>query len=294
MSENKKNTFTKKPAHFESKSQIAPNSLIYNRNLSDAAIRLILALNAIPDSWIIVQCDIQQRLGWGREKMQNAIKECVQFGFMKVTQSREKGQFSKNNFEFDTSPSYLEKPTHNEYEPLTGFPLTDEPAPVNQALLVSSDNTLDIEYTTTHHQEETKESASPVVVFSYLEKLDIPETLKAKITQEYSSEEIEKAVDRTLAWADRPNDKCGILTTLKKSDEWVDKIPEDQRIEINKQFLDKHKYLDMKKQGPIEICIGPNYIEIVCGPTVSKLCIDEKDFIFKFDALLEKYKIRKK
>ncbi len=129
-----KNTFSKKPAYFESKSQIAPNALIYNKVLSDAAIRLLLALNAVPDSWVIVQSDIRERLAWGRDKMQNAIKECVKHGYMKVTQTKEKGKFSVNNFEFDTSPSYLKKPPHDEYEPLTENPLTVHPLTVKPPL----------------------------------------------------------------------------------------------------------------------------------------------------------------
>ena len=113
--------FYPKAAHFESKSIIAPNVLIFHRLMSDATKLLILALHAISTcapSWTVVQSDVQKRMGWGRDKMNGAIKEAVQFGYLKVTQARKeeekdkdgnpiKGQFASNSFEFDILGGYL-------------------------------------------------------------------------------------------------------------------------------------------------------------------------------------------
>ncbi len=128
--------FYPKKAHFETKSQIAPNSLIFNRELTEPAKIFILALNAIftcTESWIPIQSDLEKRLGWGPEKMQNAIKNAVKCGYLKVMQGRkEKGQFDNNEFEYDIDGGYPkgstveneEKPIHNECEPIGGFPVT--------------------------------------------------------------------------------------------------------------------------------------------------------------------------
>jgi hypothetical protein len=143
--------FYPKPTYFEKKSQVVPNSLIFHREMTDAAKIFILALNGIATcapGWTPIQCDLQKRLGWGREKMQKTIKECVRLGYLQVKQSRilnddekgKKGRFSHNEFYFDTEPSFLEnkenlsseEPSHNEYEPMTGKPST-----VNQALPIS-------------------------------------------------------------------------------------------------------------------------------------------------------------
>ena len=131
--------FYPKPAHFESKNQVAPNSLIFHRTLSDGAIRFLLALNGIATSggnWVPIQSDLEKRLGWGEKKMRSIIKELKESGYLIVRQSqREKGeiiegkkvggQFLHNDFEYDLDGGYSkkeltqpqDKPSHNEYEP---------------------------------------------------------------------------------------------------------------------------------------------------------------------------------
>lgn len=106
--------FYPKPAAFEKKNQVAPNSLISNPYISDKAVRLLLMLNAIATSggdWVPRQSDIQKRLGWGEQKMREAIKECCNKGYMIVRQNRSadekaKGQYSHNEFEFCLDGSY--------------------------------------------------------------------------------------------------------------------------------------------------------------------------------------------
>lgn len=105
-----KATFKKRPGYWYKKSQSLPNVLFYNADLSDAAVRLLCALNALPESWTIVQSDMRERLGWGRDKMRNAIKECENSGYMQVTRTRgEDGLFTISNYEFDLEPVYLKE-----------------------------------------------------------------------------------------------------------------------------------------------------------------------------------------
>lgn len=149
--------FYPKPAHFESKSQVAPNSLVFHRGLTDEAKILILALNGISTNapkWTIVQCDIQSRLGWGLKKMQSAIKSAVNCGYLIVTQghheessdSFKKGQFKPNEFEFDIDGGYIkkeyiysqEKRPHNESEPMRRQALTPRAMTPREALPCSS------------------------------------------------------------------------------------------------------------------------------------------------------------
>lgn len=135
--------FYPKKAYFESKSQVAPNSLIFNRDLSEPAKIFLLALNGIiscTQNWVPVQSDIQKRLGWGQEKMENAIRSCVNHGFLNVKQNRgEKGRFGPNDFEFCLEGSFKnlgnivtsEKCPHNTVSTDGGFPVTGDPLPVN-------------------------------------------------------------------------------------------------------------------------------------------------------------------
>lgn len=141
--------FYPKEAHFEHKSQVCPNSLVFHRGLSDAAKLLLLALNGIATNtrtWKIIQCDVQARLGWGRDKMRDAMRCCIQFGYMKVKQARclqkdqnsKKGQWAHNEFEFDMEGKYMPAHTFQSEDvfsacgqepssPKTCFPPTENP-----------------------------------------------------------------------------------------------------------------------------------------------------------------------
>ena len=123
--------FYPKPANFESRNQVVPNSLVFSRELTDFAKILILALNAIATSaphWVPIQSDLEKRLGWGKKRMRAAIKSCEECGYMKVKQTRcmedikdengksKKGQWKYNDFEFDTYPSFLENSENSSEE----------------------------------------------------------------------------------------------------------------------------------------------------------------------------------
>lgn len=111
-------------AHFLKNNQIAPNSLIFNTSLSDSAIRLLLALNGLPENgWVIVQSDIMHRLSWNPKKMTKVIKECVKAGFMRVCQNRSsQGTFCKNSFEFNVVPEFIQEQSTAHPKPSGGLP----------------------------------------------------------------------------------------------------------------------------------------------------------------------------
>lgn len=108
-----KKAYEKKAAYFEMKNQMIPNALVFHRQMSSNAKLFLMALNAIATcapSWIVHQEDLQERLGWGRDKMRNAVKECIELGYLRVSQNRdEKGNFVRNKFDFNLDGCYLEK-----------------------------------------------------------------------------------------------------------------------------------------------------------------------------------------
>lgn len=137
--------FYPKPAHFESKSSVAPNSMVFNKELKDREKILLLALNAISTcapTWEVCQTDLAKRLGWGEDKMTAAIKACRKLGYIKTRQKRNCGQYGQNEFEFCLDGSYSknndnisqEKCPHNECEPTGYFPEPEVPAPESPEL----------------------------------------------------------------------------------------------------------------------------------------------------------------
>lgn len=123
--------FFVKQACFETRSQSLPNSLVFARGMSDAAKLLIIALNGMCTSgcnWTPRRDDIQNRLEWGREKMTNALKECVEFGYLKIIKNRSaEGEFVPDDYEYDIYPSYLKEKVPSTENPSTVNPSTVKP-----------------------------------------------------------------------------------------------------------------------------------------------------------------------
>lgn len=152
------------PAHFEKKSQVIPNEIVFHREMSAEAKLLIFAINGIRSSapgWVLCQTDLRKRLGFGKTVMKRAMEEAIAYGYLRVEQTRAKqpedetpdskkkiaGQFRMNQFKFRIDGKFtdivekkqkLEKPkivkktgSTSGCEPLTGFPATvNRPLPM--------------------------------------------------------------------------------------------------------------------------------------------------------------------
>lgn len=192
--------FFPKEAYFEKKSQVCPNALVFHRKMSDHAKLLILAVNGITSNvpkWTLLQSDIQKRMGWGKDKMQSAIRDCIACGYLKVNQVHhkftcekfKKGMFSHNEFEFDIEGSYDidtkkdKKKTLSSggSEPKPYKPSTAKPCTANPPLPCSL-----VEFNLVKEQtkqEDEKQNCSVVVVPSEEQKE------KIKILERYSLQE---------------------------------------------------------------------------------------------------------
>lgn len=82
------------------KSQVLPNALVLDRRLSDAAVRLMVVLNASDT------CDSTSDpskkelcclLNWTDEALDLAMQECAKFGYIKLT---------RDDYAFDVQPSF--------------------------------------------------------------------------------------------------------------------------------------------------------------------------------------------
>ena len=281
------------PAKFESKSIVANNSLIFHRGLSDATKLLILAMHAIMSctyTWVIVQEDLQNRMGWGKEKMRGAIKEAVQFGYLRVRQGRKtelkdekgnivKGQFSCNEFDFDVTGGFLnipeeniQKPSDNECEPETVNPSTAKPCAVNQPLPIPSSLPIPGK-----QQQASPDSA--VVVSLSLKNIDIPQDEKIWISKNYDEETIRHAVEfachpltihnkgliQTIKWACKET-KRGNRPAIPKDEaqEALKRSQEKKQHAMNNKIMAEkiaQKYYD-KTQDASAIQLRLDYIEL--------------------------------
>ncbi len=260
-----------KPALFESKSQVMGNWIVFHRNLSDAAKILIFALNGIftcTHTWVPVQCDLQKRLSWGRDKMKNTVDECEKFGFIRTRQMRnENGEWGRKDFEFCIDASFKEKtidhsqekPPHIESEPFTENPLTDNPLTENQTLPCSKNKTSSL--------EEQQTTPLSVVVPLENEKRDmlrgfeISENVVTELVT-FDIDRIQNAIQslrKAQANEGVPNPQGFLITAIREG--WKpSKTKEDLNIELEKQqshalrchTLNKMKAMQMLKENSHE------------------------------------------
>lgn len=177
--------FYPKKAHFESKSQVAPNAIVFSRELTEPAKIFLLALNGIvscTQNWVPIQSDLQKRLGWGQEKMENAIASCVKNGYLKVKQQRrEKGKFAPNDFEFCLDGTFKNisnivtsnKCPHSKVSTVGGFPVTGQPLGGNPYIPIPSYPLPYIDLTLGNAptpKEKTKRALDKAVPFSHPRK----------------------------------------------------------------------------------------------------------------------------
>ena len=116
------------------------------------------------------------------------------------------------------------------------------------------------------------------VIVPSLDQLDIEHNLKLKISSQHSAESVDKAVDRCLKWHSRPSDVIGIMTCLKKADEWKDNPTKEEKELKNLEFLKTLENLDGKTLGMSNVTVGNKYIEFVCGLKVVVFNIESNDF----------------
>lgn len=110
-----------------------------------------------------------------------------------------------------------------------------------------------------------KNDRTEAVVVLSLSKLNLSDSLRLKLKQQYTPEQLDLAVERCLRWGGRPSDEVGILSALRDSDSWQDHQPKDQALEANTAALRKMAELDGKTVAGSIIYVGADYIEFAAA-----------------------------
>jgi len=281
-------TFGRRTGHFEFKDQISPNALIFDNELTDSGYRLLLCLNAFPESWIAVQSDICKRLNWGKEKMENAVKNCCNLGYMKVTQHRtELGKFSQNHFEYDLYRSYLKKDEGHEKLkeclPKGGDPPTVDPPSVNPPLTNNKENIPYLE-----NKQITGVVSDEKLKREVFNKFKV-NAKTTKILLSFEIQRIKDAVEAYEQWLeknDRPPCDDPMLLALARRAATKNENGLDSKL----KYILSIKYLDGKVINGINISIGLNY---VCFGAKT-FGIQDKNFIEDIEKYIEELKRNKK
>lgn len=133
------------------------------------------------------------------------------------------------------------------------------------------------------------DTPSAVVVFSCLEKIDITQSLRQKISRKYSEEAVERAC--LVVSAMRPDNLAATLQTALK-EEWEPKANKEDIEKQNLQYLHSIRSWEGKKIGHYTIEVSPKYILFrhsrIDGSKDVCYKVDNKGFILSVKSFIEK------
>lgn len=256
--------FVKKNYYFMKKGTAVPNQVIFNTQLSDSARLLLIGLEALPsEGWDIYQGQLASMLGFGRDKMQRAMSELVEQGYMRRTQTRsEKNQFSHYEYEFYWEPIFKDNPNIQPDEPPkmqknddeagdgfsgtglsgAGEPGTSKPDTTGYIgrLDCSNNNTINIDQPTPNAENEDQslvgglhKESKKVDIYQCLQKVNIQDKDKIRLTGQFDEATVSKAV----AHCTKPNFK--VQSSLDSSIFYFCKNP--QHITLTKEEIQAQK-----------------------------------------------------
>jgi hypothetical protein len=240
--------------------------MLADRSISPKAKGVLSYLLSLPNDWKIYHSQLQYALNVGEDYINSSMEELIHAGYADRTRERVKGIFQPYRYnirEFKKSLPDRENPPGS--EPEINREETTPQHVLNQTGLAGPGNPVILKKELKEKEILQNKSASPVVVSPFLNRLDISENLKIKITKEYSTPEIEIAVTRCLRWKNRESDEAGIMICLTRADSWNDTPTLAEKQSSNIDFLNSLKYLDSKVIGRTTIVIGNKYIEFVAG-----------------------------
>ena len=228
--------------------------LIRDKRISPECRFLIIYLLSNKDNWNInVKQLIKEFKGqWGKDIIYKIINEAIYTGYMKREKFILKGLERTRYYLSETDKFKIESPH-------AGFPEAVIPHAENQ-------DAKDIIYSKKEYIEEQQPpkqkpvstAASPVVVS--LNKLNLSDSFKKKISKEFTEEEINIAVERCLNWPSRKSDQAALRYLLNNPHEWSDKKSSCQVVNQNVKWLQETLYFDGKKKKGWEIGVNTTRI----------------------------------
>lgn len=278
--------------NYENQFTILPNSLWENEYLSWGAKSLLGYLLSRPPNWIIYRSYLSQiykgeRKGNGKYAVDEWFKELIEFKYIVYTpQDENTGKFIHRYDVYPEPKEEIKKKNPKRVKPDT----VKKPNGFNP-LQISNDNKQTKKDNNRTATKSPPLKPSAVVVFSCLDKLNLPRSMKVKLTQEHSEVKAEKLVKRVLSWDGRGSDSVAVNTILKKWDEWEDGVSKQEVLKQNEDFLEKVKHLDGREINKHKITVGESskgkYLEAVCGPKVMQFYCDNLHFIREVTKFLE-------
>lgn len=159
----------------------------------------------------------------------------------------------------ENRPSVAKKPTLGRQKTTEEEPIQEEPNNNNPTSSAPSEV-----------------APTAVVVFSCLDKLNIPHSIRVKLSKEHKEPFLRDCVDKTLAVKNRDSDLAVLYYVIKNYADWQSPIDKEQIKKSDQEFLEK-----VYKGIGVKFCVwsvelGNGYLEFTLGSQAKTFYAGEK------------------
>lgn len=127
---------------------------------------------------------------------------------------------------------------------------------------------------------------------SIFKSLKISAVNQKRMISKYTTEQLEQAIKRAMAWEGRQSDEAALWYALENADTWNDILSQEDLIQENQEFLKDYQHLDMKTINGVYVVISNQGIEFSYGQAQKFFKIDSKNFQKDVKDYLNKINLR--
>ena len=209
---------------------IIPNEILQHPTMSANATMVLIYLLSCKSDWVIKPKNVWKAKNMSRDQVYAAFDELIDLGYM----DRQTTMLGNLKSSVKYKVSYLKK-----FLRRSDIQDTESRDTENQDALIRN-------IPKKNHKEKRnnnktpKKEASPVVVFSIFNELEIPEEMKERLSAQMDEDKASKLVERVKLWSGRLSDAIACNTILKQWDSWIDNVAVEDVGKVNKEWALKN------------------------------------------------------
>lgn len=285
--------------NYQDKFTIMPNHVVEHPLLSWVAKSLLWYMLSRPADWTVYRAQLAKvytgnKRGNGEYAVDAAFEELMEHGFIVYTAKDETTGRFIHRYDVYPEPQEIQKSAPKRVKPGMGKTRNglDHPQQSNDSSTsTEEDNNAKPEASQKKTQPQAAKGAQArVVVFSCLDELTLPRSLKEKLSREHSEDDLIEAVKRVKAWKTRKCDKKAINAVLAQKQTWddTDRDPTEDNRAWAKSELSELDFAAVTLKYGYQLRIFREAVELSCGMNCSTYRYDSPNFKLKLIEHLEK------
>jgi len=249
--------------------------IVMDSSISWKAKGLLTYAFSRPDDWKFYKKEMIQHASDGEKSFDSGIKELEKSGYLHRRKKHEEGTGKFEGLEWHFFEEPISEEEFKKSYRNTGFGGTGEtPVPVKRSPTKKEEKT----------EKENNNPASPIVIFSCLDKVKVPYGLKKKLCEEHPEPVVEQAVEAVWRYAE---DDHGRLLRSAIKGNWIYTPSREQEISDSKA-----KEIQARRERAQNEAIEPMIVNETCViyediSICPALSYSDKNFDREFDLMLK-------